>query len=360
MNSGNRSLLVWTGVIVASIALATWSLVASAPEGSGLGRVLWGVVNIALMLWLFRRVEIPLGMPITALARSCGFLLVLPVLLLDVSLPTPALHAFALALVFLALYVGRRKSKPGALGAALAIATLVVPPLVLVVPWLVARRHWRALAGYIAGLALGGLAWESVAMIPGGLPSVDVLTKGTFHSWGDPLARAALDDPTLRVLVHRVLRPTPAAGRALAEIVWGATGLVLLVAALFLSRRRCPGRVEVLPAPEIATALAICPLLAPTAPAGAFLFLWPAAMLALDGCRRSAAIGLRRWGTGVWAVAAFGPLATLAVTLGILPVYVADAVPLLWSAALLVALVVQPHAFPRARQAHVKAVRLDD
>lgn len=290
---------------------------------------LWVALNAGLVLYIFRRLERCLLVPLSLEARILGFLLVFRLLDSDFSNGNANLLVLALVLGSFDLEWSRGPVAGGLLFS-LAILSKVSP--VLALPWALARLQWRRLGGVILGLALFGGLLPVVVLGPGG-------AREAWKAWArvtilnlDPGSASYAVEPgagyepgqSLRALVHRLLRRSDATShdgevvtihlldlpKETADRVYLALVGGVLAAALIAGRRRAPLPGGVQRPEEIAAACAAMVLLAPLSRKAHFVALWPAAVLGLDAFRNAYSRSLERLGAALWSLAFVAVVAT--------------------------------------------------
>jgi len=302
---------------------------------------LWVVINAALAVWIFRGMGSILAIPLGALPRFAGFLLVFR--FLESEFSSGGQGVLVLALTLGAFSAARRAGDllSGAILSAPILAA--ISPLVVLAP-AVLRRKWSAVAGVAIGAGLLGVLLPVVLLGAGGARDA---WSGWYRAFpgADPIAiRAAAGgerSQSLRAVLHAL---EPSAGDAMYLAVAAAVTAALLTAAW----RRAPGVRLGWGASEIAAACAAMALLAPDGRLVSFVALWPAAVLGFEAWRKSDGKKARAAGAALW----FG---ALVLVVGTSPALIGRELasrlvpyaPLVWAAALLLALVAWPGFFPR-------------
>jgi hypothetical protein len=328
---------------------------------------LWVLLNLAVVVFIFRRLEALLGMPLSPESRIAGFILVYRMVESDFANGNANVLVLALALGATSL---ARRRRPLAGGALLAAAALAKVSPVVGGLWIVYRARWRMLLGAALGLvALGVL-----------LPTLVLGPRGVEEAWGawretTVLPALAARDPEvdggghvpgqgLRALLHRLLTPADATSHdgavvtihvaslplAAVDLIHAALSLAIAGALLLASWRRAPGRGLSFQPFEAASALAAMALLGPLSRTAHFALLWPAAVLGFEAWWRlegREGRRLRLAGSLLWGAALVLVLGTSPGLLGRELAARAEAYcPLSWAAGCLLILLAHPRLYP--------------
>ena len=301
----------------------------------------WVIINAALAVWIFRAMGAILAIPLGALPRFAGFLLVFR--FLESELSSGGQGMIVLALTLGAFAAARRAGDLLSGGVLAAPILAAMSPLVVLAP-AVLRRKWGAVVGVAMGAAFLGVFLPLVLLGAGGAREA---WSGWYRAFpgADPIAiRAAAGgerSQSLRAVIHAL---EPGAGDVIYPGVAAAVTAALLVAAW----RRAPGVRLGWGASEISAACAAMALLSPSVELVSFVALWPAAVLGFEAWRKSEGKYTRAAGAALW----FG---ALVLVVGTSPALIGREfesrlvafAPLVWAAALLLALVTWPGFFPR-------------
>lgn len=284
--------------------------------------VLWTIINALLVIYIFRRMDRILALPLPILAKVAGFLLIYRFLESDFTNGNANVTVLASVL---AGFDWARRHGDRAAGSILSVAILTKVTPVLILPWIVYRRRWNMLAGVLVGLLLLGIVLPGIVLGPRGATDTWKTWKGvtidhldpTSSSYAQEVASGYEPGQSLRALVHRLLRDSDATahdGRVVsihlfdlpkktADLVYlGAAGFILLLA-LSAAWRRAPGARLGWRAEEIVAACAVMVLLAPLSRKAHFVALWPAAVLGFEAWRLSGSRLLERTGLTLWLLA---------------------------------------------------------
>jgi hypothetical protein len=293
------------------VALLAGRLIAGA-AGFELLRLAWGFAALVALALVFRHLERLLSIPLSAEAKFFALLLVFPALLRSFDGPRPGLSLLVLALALGGLALGRRREAPG--GALLGLALPAKSQLLLVIPWLLHRRRWRAACGMaiVAAPLLAALYWVALRLEPG------APRPALAWPWESGEAAGA----GLRAWLGLALERGPASLDAPGLL--GAEGLHLLaslaIVALLLqgARRRYGGGPMPSSSSEIAAALGAAAFLGPRSGLEDLVLFLPAAALGFEAARRCPR-GLRPAGGLLWGLAALCSLAALLQELRLAP-----------------------------------------
>ncbi len=332
-----------------------------------LGVSLWVLINAALVVTVFRRMDKMLGLAFSSEAKLAGFFLAFRMVESDFSNGNANVLVLSLVMISFDLLRRRRDLLSGvSLGAA---CLAKVSPIVLV-PWMLYKRRWRVLGGVaIVWLVLGGLlpflllgpencrrAWGAWGAST--LSSVDV----TSARYREEPGQGYVPGQSLRALLHRVLRDADATAhdddvisihlldlsKRSAEFIYYVVGAGVFVLVVLGFRYRNPGLSHGWAAGELAAACVLIPLLGPLSRKAHFVFLWPAAVVGFEAWWR--AEGRLKWvGGALWGTALVLVVGTSSDIVGrsastLLLAYC----PYTWAALFLLVLVLYPGFYPRS------------
>jgi hypothetical protein len=329
--------------------------------------VLWTVLNAFLVIYIFRRMDRILGLPLPLVARVAGFFLIYRFLESDFT--NGNANVIVLAVVLAGFDWARRHDSTTA-GGILSVAILAKVTPVLILPWMVYRRRWKMLGGVFVGLLLLGLVMPGMVLGPQGAAHAWKTWKSVTIDHLDPTSGSYAEEPasgyepgqSLRALVHRLLRDSDATAhddttvsihlidlpKQTADVVYLIAAAAMILLALYAAWRRARGAGLGWRPEEIAAACALMVLLAPISRKAHFVALWPAAVLGFEAWRLSGSRLLQRTGLTLWLLA-------LALVVGTSPGFVGRDLstrllahcPMSWAAAALLTLVSVRCFYPR-------------
>lgn len=332
-----------------------------------LGVFLWVVMNAALVVLLFRRMDAILGLELSSEAKLAGFLLIFRMLESDFSNGNANVVVLSLVMASFDLLRGRRDLISGV---SLGAACLAKVTPIVIIPWLMYKRRWRALSGIALVWAAVGALLPFVLLGPGDcrqawsawgastLSSVDV----TSAQYQEEPGQGYVPGQSLRALVHRLLRDSDATAhddavisvhvldlsKRTADTVYYVLGAGVFVLVLAGFRYRNPGLPRGWASGELAAACILVPLVGPLSRKAHFVFLWPAAVAAFEAWWRSE--GRLRWvGAGLWIAALLMVVGTSSDVVGrSLSTRLLAYCPYTGAAFCLLALVLYPGFYPRS------------
>lgn len=262
----------------------------------------WTLGSLAVLLWTFRALGTALGPEVGGLDQALGFLLIYRMAESDFS--NGNANTMVLGLLVLGFLLHRR-GRPVTGGGILGLAAAIKVTPAIFLAWLLFQKRWRMALGFVAGAALGGIAFP--ALVLGPVPyarayaefyrtTVSPLNVAD-ERYGGEAPGGYLAGQSLRALLHRLLRDIDAtahdraaASVNLLDLPKGAVDAIYLACAAgflafllfrFRGSRDWSG-------PEIGAAAAAMVLLAPLSRKAHFVALFPAAVAGFAAIRLSA------------------------------------------------------------------------